>query len=110
MTWRPKVTGPTWIKWRTGDNSARASAAWALGPSAEASIAKIAILTGSLLAAPLGTAILTFDARRFAFAAHSASCHASEAFNMSIACWIAARVAGVCASGFSITKSWIVPL
>jgi NhaA family Na+:H+ antiporter len=36
----------------------------AFGPSAEASIAKIAILMGSLLPATLGAAILTFDARR----------------------------------------------
>src|SRR5262245_21009140 len=36
--------------------------------------------------------------------------HASAVFNTSIACRTAARVAGVPASGFSITKSWIVSL
>src|SRR5262245_46863408 len=36
--------------------------------------------------------------------------YASAVLSMSIACCTAARVAGVFASGFSITKSWIVSL
>ncbi len=48
-----------------GDTVSMLLADQAFGPSPESSIAKIAVLSGSLLAAALGAALLAFEPRRF---------------------------------------------